>query len=132
MFSGLLAATLVFLVACSTCDSAQPTEGRAGAALGGELEVPRRICAGPCGGPIARVAAWKNASDKVVLYIYDGDFNSCSHPPRLFYDGEGKEVGAVGSGPVPAGQEAPGPALAMSLTAGLTEAWTRSCDAITR
>ncbi len=109
--------------------SARAEDGSAQAdALPDEAVVLRTICMGTCSGPFARATAWKDAAGATSLYVYDGDINRCSHPPRIYYDRFGREVGRVGSGPVPQGQTAPGPALHMRLTAGLTEGKLHLCQ----
>jgi hypothetical protein len=89
--------------------------------------VVETICAGTCGGPLASMEVWRDAQEEIALYVYDGDINICSHPPRIWYDKNGKELAAVGSNPVGPGEQAPGPAIQTRLTAGLHKTGTTSC-----
>jgi hypothetical protein len=90
-------------------------------------EVVATICAGTCGGPLASMEVWRDAQEEIALYIYDGDISRCSHPPRIWYDKNGKELATVGSNPVGPGEQAPGPAIQTRLTAGLHQTGTISC-----
>lgn len=79
-----------------------------------------RICAaGPCTAAFARVEPWRDSKGAAALYVFHGDFNRCSHPPLVFYDRNGREVGSAGTGPAPTSAP-PRPNVHAQLTAGLT------------
>jgi len=102
--------------ACGTTEAAAPP-----------VASVTRICAADCAGPMARMSLWRDAGGAVALYVYDGDFDRCSHPPRIWFDKDGKELARVGSNPVPAGGVAEGPPIQARLTAGLHESETIFC-----
>lgn len=128
----LLSYALLAPVACASARKPNPAadRGDAGtAAAQPELgAVTAKICMGSCTGPMARLTAWLDPGGAPALFVYDGDFNRCSHPSRIWYDRQGKELAGVGSGPLPEGQQrASGPAIHQRLTAGLTEGKTTFC-----
>jgi|GEM_PF-3247164 len=53
-----------------------------------------KICGGTCSGKMAWVQSWQDATGQVRVYEYQGDLSVCSHPPRIYYDAQGTELGA--------------------------------------
>jgi hypothetical protein len=74
----------------------------AGNARAGETPDPvvKKICRGTCSGKMAWVQGWNDAARKVQVYQYQGGLDACSHPPQIFYDLGGKELGAFPEFPV--------------------------------
>ncbi len=62
--------------------------------------VLKKICGGTCSGPIAWVAGWADNQGTIRVYEYQGDLGACSHPPRIYFDGTGQELGVVPEFPV--------------------------------
>lgn len=71
--------------------------GKAGAEE--NAAVLRKICEGTCSGRMAWIQEWRDASQARV-YQYQGDLSTCSHPPQIFYDAGGKELGTIAEFPV--------------------------------
>lgn len=66
----------------------------------GPNPVIQKICAGTCSGKMAWVQAWNDGAGKVKVYQYQGDLSACSHPPQIFYEAGGKELGSLPEFPV--------------------------------
>ncbi len=62
--------------------------------------VLKKICGGTCSGPIAWVAGWADNQGTIRVYEYQGDLGACSHPPRIYFDGAGQELGVVPEFPI--------------------------------
>jgi hypothetical protein len=62
--------------------------------------VAKKLCQGTCSGKMAWVQAWNDAAGKAQVYQYQGGLDACSHPPQIFYDAGGKELGAFPEFPV--------------------------------
>jgi hypothetical protein len=64
------------------------------------IPVVEKICkAAPCSGPGARI--WVFMKDNQIRrYLHHGDRSSCTHPPSVYFDREGREVGAMPMRPV--------------------------------
>jgi hypothetical protein len=62
--------------------------------------VVKKLCQGTCSGKMAWVQGWNDAAGKVKIYQYQGSLDACSHPPQLFYDASGKELGTFPEFPV--------------------------------
>jgi len=60
----------------------------------------QKICGGTCSGKLAWVQSWQDSGGQVRVYEYQGDLTVCSHPPRIYYDAQGAELGAMPEFPV--------------------------------
>lgn len=81
-----------------------------------------QICrAGTCTSPMATVVVWRDASGAAKVLQFHGGLDRCSHPPMVYYDPGGKELGAIPEQPVvPGSPEAKGfEETHAKLTAGL-------------
>lgn len=93
------------------------------------IPVIESICkAAPCSGKLARI--WVLRKDNwIVRYLHHGDLTACSHPPSVYFDKEGRQVGGIGMGPV---QKGSGDGLRLNgerarLEAGATPAEEVDC-----
>ena len=84
----------------------------------------QKVCASPCTGGFARVAVFRDSDGQVARLRYDGDIDSCSHPPRIYFDGEGTQTLHVAMRPVEAGSDE---AKQAEQIQGLVESETLSC-----
>jgi hypothetical protein len=99
-------------------------------ASGPSDEVVKKICeTAPCVGQFARLVVLRDADGKVGKIRFEGDLQSCSHPPWIYFDANGVEVVTIPLEPVE-----PGSARQQELDAkqasalqGLTEAEELSC-----
>jgi hypothetical protein len=124
----LLSFALFASVACTSARKPNPAADRGDAGQPELGAVIAKICMDSCTGPMARLTAWLEPGGAPALFVYDGDINRCSHPWRIWYDRQGKELAVVGSGPLPEGEQRPsGRAIHQRLTAGLTEGKTTYC-----
>jgi hypothetical protein len=90
-----------------------------------------RVCSGTCSGRMARVEIWRDASGAIGRLVYDGDIQRCSHPPRYYFDRDGKQTLAIPFEPIEPGSPK---ALEYQRTqaeqiAGLTKDRVVSCAA---
>ncbi|HKX12821.1 MAG TPA: hypothetical protein VJP40_06685 [bacterium] len=60
----------------------------------------KKICQSTCTGRMASVQSWNDDAGKAQVYQYQGDLTACSHPPQIFYDASGKELGAIAEFPI--------------------------------
>ncbi len=84
---------------------ASPKQEPALAADGGTKQDPsfavmQKVCASDCSGRFASVTVFRDEAGKAVKLRFDGDHEVCSHPPRIYYDGEGRETLTVAEKPV--------------------------------
>lgn len=76
-----------------------PADGKAPA------EVLAKICArATCAGPFGRVEVLRKEG-VIVGYLHFGDIRRCSHPPAMYFDAAGEEVGAIPEKPVVPGSD---------------------------
>jgi hypothetical protein len=89
----------------------------------------RKICRAQCSGPIATVTVYRDASGRVGALENGGDIRSCSHPPTVFYDAKGKQIGVIPLRPVKPGSAAAKrfQAIRTKATAGLSKAESFLC-----
>jgi hypothetical protein len=126
--SRILALSTLFAIACGSNGASGPEQPH-------QPEQPvdpmiARICeSAPCSGRFARIQVWRTSSGEVGRYVYDGDIDGCSHPPRVFYDAQGEQSFAVPFEPiVPGSPEAEAlRAQQEAQTEGLVEAERASC-----
>lgn len=95
-------------------------------------DIVAKICASAtCTGDFASVQIWHGDDGAVGRYVYDGDVQACSHPPRIYFDASGKETLHIGMHPVASGSDE---ARALSAkreaqVAGLEQSRRVSCPA---
>lgn len=76
-----------------------PVEGKAPA------DVLAKICAkATCAGPFGRVEVLRKEG-AIVGYLHFGDLRRCSHPPAVYFDAAGEELGAIPEKPVAPGSD---------------------------
>ncbi len=75
------------------------------------------ICMGQFGGDFASIQVYRSPSGDVHVLELRPDITKVSHPPTVFYDRDGAEVGAIPERPV-----VPGSAEALELAAIRTRA----------
>jgi hypothetical protein len=127
MLGSVLLASL-FVVACGT--STSPPEQKPPPATAPSDAVVKKICKNaPCVGEFARLVVFRDAEGKVGKIRFEGDLQSCSHPPWIYFDADGVEVVTIPLEPVE-----PGSARQQELDAkqasaleGLTEAEELRC-----
>jgi hypothetical protein len=93
-------------------------------------KIVRKICKkAPCAGEFARLVVLRDAAGEVGKIRFEGDLQSCSHPPWIYFDANGVEVLTIPEEPVE-----PGSARQQELDAkqagaiqGLTEAEELRC-----
>jgi hypothetical protein len=93
-------------------------------------EVVRKICkAAPCVGQFARLVVLRDADAKVGKIRFEGDLQSCSHPPWIYFDANGVEVVTIPEEPVEPGSPRQQELAAKQASAvhGLTEAEVLRC-----
>jgi hypothetical protein len=111
-------------------DPGETAKAKAEAAAGEPSPaVLQKICTHLCAGPYATIAVFRDAQGVATRLRFDGDLQVCSHPPRVWYDAEGREVYAVGEFPVVAGSEEAKALIAEeeAAQAGTTEAESLRC-----
>lgn len=90
----------------------------------------RKICkTAPCVGQFARLVVLRDADGKVGKIRFEGDLQSCSHPPWIYFDAAGVEVVTIPEEPVEPGspREQELSAKQASAMQGLTEAEELRC-----
>ncbi len=106
-------------------------DGETAPAIPAELaKAFRTICKEPCQGQFARSVVFRDAEGKAQRIRYDGDLQACSHPPRIYFDGEGKTVLAIPMEPVTAEVAEEIGRKQDAIVEGLTEAETVSCPEV--
>jgi hypothetical protein len=93
-------------------------------------EVVRKICqSAPCVGQFARLVVLRDAAGTISKFRFEGDLQSCSHPPWIYYDQDGVEVAAIPEEPVEPGSARQQEIDATQANAmkGLTEAEVLHC-----
>jgi hypothetical protein len=66
--------------------------------------VERACKSAPCSGAHARVVVLRK-DNRIVRYLHQGDPSACSHPPSVYFDRDGNEVGAIAMVPIVPGSE---------------------------
>lgn len=90
----------------------------------------KAICAkAPCAGRFSRIEVWRNDAGRVGVYAHFGDIDQCSHPPLVYFDRDGRELGGIGEKPVVRGsdEERELTARREKMTAGLRRVETLHC-----
>jgi hypothetical protein len=87
----------------------------------------KQVCSSqPCTGKFSRVTPFLRAG-RPVIYMYEGDLATCSHPPSIYVDETGKTVLAQGNHPVTKEQAAPLQAEREAVLAGLVAGKSVAC-----
>lgn len=60
----------------------------------------QKVCAGSCAGGMAKVTPWCDSTGKIGYYEFSGDLRSCSHPPLILYDSQGREALTIPNRPL--------------------------------
>lgn len=131
----MLRATLV-LVALAACSpgappsTASPPAEREPPAAEADAVLAKICAAAPCVGPLGRVEVLRE-DGKIVGYQHLGDLGRCSHPPAVYFDAAGQELGAIPEEPVAPGSEEARhfEAERLRLSRGGTKAETLRCPA---
>lgn len=58
----------------------------------------------PCSGPAARIQVIRSGA-RITAYLHHGDPSSCSHPPSVYFDRDGKELGSIAMRPIVPGSD---------------------------
>ena len=143
----MLLALVALLLACAPStgkpepSGEDPVVPEAAAASSSEpidpsFEIVKKICASPCSGPHAMLVMFRRDSGELGVVRFEGDLQSCSHPPWLYFDPKGNEILAIPEEPVvPGSAEAEAfAAKQAAVVAGMKEAerfWcpdAPSCD----
>jgi hypothetical protein len=122
---------LLLVAACSSQTSSNKPEAISSTSVGAAPDALRKkLCSSPCTGKYARLTAFVRPSDgHAAIYRFEGDLSTCSHPPYIYFDGNGKQVYAVGNYPVSGPDESKKLAAELdSVIGGLTEGGHQSCD----
>lgn len=87
-------------------------------------EIVKKICASPCAGPHATLVMFRRDNGELGVVRFEGDLESCSHPPWLYFDPKGNEILAIPEEPVvPGSAEAKAFAAKQeAVVAGMKEA----------
>ena len=96
--------------------------------------VVQKMCATQCAGPHARLTVFRRASGEVGVVRLDGDLESCSHPPRRYFDPAGEEILTIPEQPVEPGSEEAKKFAAdqEAAVAGMKEAESLYCPDVAR
>lgn len=62
--------------------------------------VMQKVCASDCAGPYARVAVFRDSAGGVGRLRFDGDLETCSHPPRIYFDASGEATEHIPMEPI--------------------------------
>lgn len=90
----------------------------------------KAICAkAACAGPLSRVEVWRSDTGRVGVFAHFGDIGLCSHPPLIYFDRNGAELGGIPEQPVVKGsdEEREFTARREKMTAGLRRVETMHC-----
>jgi hypothetical protein len=118
------------LVACGSSPADPVVEPVNSSANEPSEKAIRKICkSAPCVGEFARLVVLRDADGNVGKIRFEGDLQSCSHPPWIYYDAAGVEVVTIPEEPVEPGsaREQELSAKQASALQGLTEAEELRC-----
>jgi hypothetical protein len=125
---GLIASSLL---ACGASTSPPPEKPPTDSVV--EPRIVRKICnAAPCVGEFARLVVLRDADGEARKIRFEGDLQSCSHPPWIYFDANGVEVLTIPLEPVEPGSPRQQELDAMQASAlqGLTEAEVLRCPGV--
>ena len=122
----ICALAAVALLACGPSSKPRSAQ-RPGGAL--SVEVRRKICATHCGGANASIRVFRDSQRRIGSLRFDGDLGRCSHPPSIYFDPRGRQLGIIPFKPLVKGSPEHRRILGIHArhTKGLKEAETVSC-----
>jgi len=121
----LVSLVVVVIIGCNQAPPADTPTGHSDISK----DTLAKVCSGPCVGPLAEIQVWRDAAKGVGRIVLQGDIQSCSAPPTVYFDRAGEVTEQIGMQPV-----VPGSPEERALTdrrdrqlEGLTEAESLNC-----